>query len=303
MAEALWRVNSPSAPKAQIRKGTKRYFSSLFPRKLILSLNSQAIFSEIEAMARIRSPGYPNLPLEDVIELARKIHDADRQNPIDRETAVRHLGFAGQSGASDRALSALMHFQLAEKVQKGEIRITDLALQIIHPDSPKERREAIRTVGFSPSLFQELRARYPDAPPSKDGLSSYLTRSGFASAAVGPATKAYLETCHFLQREGAYAENDTGQTDAVMDADPETNSESGQRSTTAPPTEDRHSGSRHHQTILTPDENNLNKINMNIQGNLVHLEALLDWKGLQMLKRKIAGLEVLLEESISEIAD
>ena len=39
-----------------------------------------------QQMARIRSPGYPNASLEQVIEFASKVHSEDRQHPVDRET-------------------------------------------------------------------------------------------------------------------------------------------------------------------------------------------------------------------------
>lgn len=166
-------------------------------------------------MARIRSPGYPSFPLEQVIEFATKIHSQDRQHPVDRETAARHMGFSGLSGTSDRALSALMHYNLIERVKKGELRVTDVALRMIHPDSPAERRAALHDAGFAPGLFKELRERYPGEPPSRDSLSSYLSRSGFASAAIPAATKSYLETCYFLQRLGAYESGLDGADDAA----------------------------------------------------------------------------------------
>jgi hypothetical protein len=246
-------------------------------------------------MARIRSPGYPSFGLEDVVEFARKIHAEDRQHPVDRDTAARHMGFSGLSGASDRALSALMHFGFAEKVQKGEIRVTDLALKIVHPDSPAERRNALHEAGFAPGLFQELRTRYPDAPPSKDGLSSFLSRSGFASAAIGPATKAYLETCYFLQREGAY---ESGGNDAAVASEP--TQEPIQESAMPPPPVERpvtaSSTAMSPAAFMSGAAPALNKINMNVKGAQVHLEALLDRKGIAALKKKLTSLEALLDD-------
>lgn len=155
-------------------------------------------------MARVRSPAYPAHALPESIENIRKIHREERQNQIPREIAARHMGFAGISGTSDRAISALMHFGLAEKVMKGEIRVSDLALRILHPHDDEERRVALNQAGFNPELFQELRSRYPDRPPTAGTLESYLTRTGFAGAALAPAVKAYIGTCQFLQQEGAY---------------------------------------------------------------------------------------------------
>ena len=170
-------------------------------------------------MARIRSPRYPNHNIEETIELISKIHAEDRQHPVSREVAARHMGFSGISGTSDRALASLLHYGLAEKAVKGEIRVTNLALQILHPTNESERILALNTAGFSPDLFKELRDRYPDAPPSAASLESFLSRSGFSPAAIRPASRAYLETCQFLQRNGAYESDGTGGQTAEESAD------------------------------------------------------------------------------------
>ena len=169
-------------------------------------------------MARLRSPGYPNFPLAHVIEMVRKIHEADRQHPVPREVAAQHMGFSGLTGASDRALSALMHYELAEKAGKGEIRVTNLALSILHAESTVERRAALRRAAFAPDLFRELRERYPAQPPSLPSLTSYLSRENFAPAAIPPAARAYLETCDFLLREGAYESDPAGEGEGLESA-------------------------------------------------------------------------------------
>jgi hypothetical protein len=155
-------------------------------------------------MARVRSPAYPAHNLAEALDYIRKIHDADRQHPVARQVAAQHMGFSGVTGTSDRALSSLLHFGIAEKVAKGEIRVTDLALRILHPETDAERRAALNEAAFNPQLFQELRRRYPGRPPASATLQSYLTREGFSAIAIAPATKAFLETCRFLQQEDAY---------------------------------------------------------------------------------------------------
>ncbi len=155
-------------------------------------------------MVRVRSPAYPAHNLAEAIEYARKIHSADRQHPVPRDVAAQHMGFSGITGTSDRALSSLLHYGMAEKVAKGEIRVTDLALRVLHPEDDHERLAALNEAAFNPQLFQELRRRYPGRPPASATLESFLTREGFAAAAIGPASKAFLETCRILQQEGAY---------------------------------------------------------------------------------------------------
>jgi hypothetical protein len=175
-------------------------------------------------MMRVRSPSYPAHDLQECIDFVRKIHEADRQHPVPRDVAAKHIGFSGITGTSDRALSSILQYRLAEKAAKGEIRVTDLALRIMHPDNDTERREALNEAAFNPQLFQELKQRYPGRPPAAATLESYLTREGFAVAAIGPASKAFLETCRFLQQEDAY-ESDVGRVVSAPESAPEHKSE------------------------------------------------------------------------------
>lgn len=246
-------------------------------------------------MTRIRSPGYPNASLEQVIDNAGKVHLQDRQHPVDRATVARHLGFSGLSGAADRALSALLHFGLMEKVKKGELRVTDLALRIIHPTDPNERREALYEAAFAPELFKELRARYPEAPPSRDSLSSYLSRSGFASAAIPSATKAYLETCYFLQREHAYdlgvAAPEVAPESAPVEPQPEPNV-----TPLTPAAAPHQPGTR--TTLMSNRTLTLNEPYLDIRGSReVHIEGILDYDGLLELEEKLKALKMLIKKS------
>jgi hypothetical protein len=249
-------------------------------------------------MARVRSPGYPNAALPEVIEFARLIHEADRQHPVSREVAAQHMGFSGSTGSSDRAISALMHFGLAEKVVKGEIRVTDLALRIIHPDSAEERRAALREAAFRPDLFQELRERYPGPPPSASTLASYLSRSNFAGAAIGPASKAYLETCYYLQREHAYESEDGPSSDRAESA-PVTREEP----ITVHETQSAAIAAARQMAVQPRGDLPLNSPNFDIRGGtVVHVEGLLDLQGLADLEKSIAALKMLLKPRTVEAA-
>jgi len=139
------------------------------------------------------------------IDAVKKIFDADRRNPVDREVAAKHLGYSGKSGASDKVLAALAHFGLTEKVGKGEVRVSQLAMDIMHPDpttlNSKER--ALLEAGMKPHLYKELRAQFPDQV-SEGSLESYLLRIGFVDAALSPAKNAYLETLRFLEQSKVF---------------------------------------------------------------------------------------------------
>ncbi|MGN8092791.1 hypothetical protein [Methylobacterium sp. 22177] len=246
-------------------------------------------------MSRIRSPGYPSAPLKEVVEWARKIHAQDRQYPVSREDAARHMGFAGATGSSDRAISALYHYALAEKVAKGQLRVTDLAMRIMHPDSDQEQREALHEAGFAPDLFRELRDRYSNTPPSLTTLTSYLTRAGFASAAIPYAAKAYLETCAYLQQENAYesvsVEDEFDAASPLAHPREETATMSSQFVATAP------SPTPPPAAVQAQSDLELNEPNLSIRGNTVRIEALLDFDGLSELESKIQALKMLMKPS------
>lgn len=244
-------------------------------------------------MTRLRSPGYPSYTLPDVIEFARKIHEQDRQHPLERGIAAKHMGFSGISGTSDRALSALMHFGLAEKAGKGEVRISDLALRIIHPDTLEEKRAALRVAAFNPELFAELRSRYSGSLPSQQSLSSYLSRMNFAPAAIPPATRAYLETCQFLQREGAYESDANSPVDGPESARDQKKDEPVMQPSVSLPAPMPPSPPPAALSVATLA---LNEPNITINGQrTVRIEALLDAAGLVSLEQTLTALKMLIK--------
>lgn len=155
-------------------------------------------------MARSHSPGYPNASLFKALSQVRGIHSADRRNVIDREVAAKHIGYSGLSGASDKALATLAHYGLIEKAGKGQTRVTQLAVDILHPESEEARRKALLESAYSPAIFAEIRDRFHDGPPSEGALRSWLMRENFLDRAIGPVVSAYMETCRFLEQEKAF---------------------------------------------------------------------------------------------------
>lgn len=149
--------------------------------------------------ARQRSPSYPSTPLPEAIELARKIHGVERTNPVDREVAVKAMGYSGISGRSATVLSNLIQFGLVEKTGKNEVRVTRRAVDILYPDTEASKADALRAAALEPELFQAISERFTDGLPSETALQAYLIRQGFTHSALPPATRAFLETFLFLE--------------------------------------------------------------------------------------------------------
>lgn len=149
----------------------------------------------------VRSPSYPGIPLKQALLRARDLFELERHNPMSREAAARLLGYSGLTGGSNALLSDLSAYGLIERVGKGEIRVSQNLVKIIHPNDQAEYTEALTTAAMSPKLFTMLRERFPDHLPSDGNLEGYLVRMGFSSAGTKPAKKAFLETFQYLQEE------------------------------------------------------------------------------------------------------
>lgn len=245
-------------------------------------------------MARSNSPGYPNMSLPKAISAVRKMFEADRRNPIDRITAAKHIGYAGQSGASDKALGSLSHYGLTEKTGKGELRVSQLAIDIIHPDptSPGSEAHALWQAGMNPQVFKDLRSRF-SGHVSEASLRSYLVREGFNNVAIPPVMSAFFETFRFLEQ---YKDFESGSAGNSEDEESDQSADDGTDEMNETTTLERPTAAQSAKPAPQPaTPSSLNRIDMDIKGDQVHLNALLDFKGLLMLEKKITALKVLLE--------
>jgi hypothetical protein len=242
-------------------------------------------------MMRAQSPGYPNAALPKAIQSIRQIFDADRRNPIDRELAAKHIGYSGSSGAADKAIATLAHYGLIERVGKGEIRVSQLALDIIHPDKPDDRKRALLQAGFSPQIFKDLRERFPEGHVSEGALESYLKRENFLDRAITPVTKAYLETCRFLEHEKAF---ESGGDDglkggelALVDYPEADKMDTAPANRTVPPAPSF--------SAMAPATGD-NDIKIMLDGDRLRVSAIVDLKGAKRLLKALRANIALLEE-------
>lgn len=153
-------------------------------------------------MARLRSPNYPSMGLPDAIDRVRVVHEREQHLAAPREVMARHLGYASLNGTSLKALSALLKYGLFEKTKDDKRKVSDLAVQILHPRTPDERASAIREAAFRPALFAEIAKEWPDGNPSDENLRAYLVRKKFASDAIAEVIESYRSTLDLVAREG-----------------------------------------------------------------------------------------------------
>lgn len=148
-------------------------------------------------MAPNRSPNYPAISLPEAIELVTKLYQRERRSPVDAERAALALGYNGLSGASRTKLSGLRKFDLVEDTGNG-MRVSDLTMTILHPESPDEKQSALRQAATAPALFRDL-AELPGA--SDENLISRLVRQGFTEAGAKLAIASFRKTMSLVTGE------------------------------------------------------------------------------------------------------
>lgn len=170
-------------------------------------------------MARVRSPSYPSYPLDEAIANAQKIFEKDRRAPVDRAVVAKHLGYSSLNGAADKSIATMMQYGMLEKVAKGEVRVSQWAVDILFPDSPDQRISALNSAAASPALFRALNERFTDGPPSNETLRSYLLREDYNDRALGPIISAYTKTSAYLAQEGATESGGSNESVGEVSAD------------------------------------------------------------------------------------
>jgi hypothetical protein len=149
-------------------------------------------------MTANRSPNYPAISLPEAVDLVSKLYQRERRSPVDAERAALALGYNSLSGASRTKLSGLRKFDLVEDTGNG-IRVSVLAMAILHPESPDEKQDALRKAAIAPALFRDL-SELPGA--SDNNLVSRLVRQGFTEAGAKLAVASFRKTMSLAPGEG-----------------------------------------------------------------------------------------------------
>lgn len=139
-----------------------------------------------------RSGRYPGVSLADALEAADKLYKAERQSPVNNETAATKIGYKALSGPARVMIGALRQYGLIERTGIGQFRLTRLAIEAIHGNDD-QKAKALRTAALNPPLFGELSRTHLEG--SEDNLRSYLIVSkGFIDTGARIAAKAFKET-------------------------------------------------------------------------------------------------------------
>jgi len=143
-------------------------------------------------MAKMRSPNYPSLSLRESYQRVKLLWQKERKTAVPADVAAKAIGYSGISGPSRTALSAMKKFGLVDSDDKT-VRVSELALRIIHPANDTEETKAMQQAALKPELFQQMYLTMQDA--SDDAMRSFLiTKLDFSEAGANQFIKAYRDT-------------------------------------------------------------------------------------------------------------
>ena len=143
-------------------------------------------------MAKMRSPNYPAVGLSEAVTMAQKLWGKEKKTPVNAAVAATAIGYKGLSGPSRTALAAMKRFGLLEEDKVG-MRVSPLALRILHAAGEDDRLQALREAALKPELFRRLFKSHGQA--SNDALRSYLiTRLNFSETGAKALIDAFRDT-------------------------------------------------------------------------------------------------------------
>ena len=146
-----------------------------------------------------RSPSYPSCGLEVALDKIRVVKAAYGRASVDGDALAKIMGYSPRSGPSLQMLASLNGYDLLESGDgKGERRVSDLAIQILHPESDEEYAQAARQATLNPPAFVMIAEKFGDHIPHEDGIVSFLCRNRFTEKAAKKAAKAFVDSMTFV---------------------------------------------------------------------------------------------------------
>jgi len=126
--------------------------------------------------ARLRSPSYPVIPLDEAIERIATIFQHDKRAFTTNEALLSNLGYR-KGGLAGRIISALRQYGLLEE-QDSKFRVSESAFHIVSlPEEDPVRIDLIRNAALLPALIQKTVELYEGELPSDATLKSHLIRN------------------------------------------------------------------------------------------------------------------------------
>ena len=148
---------------------------------------------------RARSPDHPFLDLETCIARVQEIRSQYHTASVDKEAIAKCIGYSSLGGAAMRSIASLSHYGLVESTAKGEVSVTQLALDLIYAETEEERIGFMRTALFHSKAFESIHQKFGEVIPPVDGVVSFLCKNGFVEKAAIRAARKYVDSFQLIE--------------------------------------------------------------------------------------------------------
>lgn len=153
-------------------------------------------------MARMRSPNYPAVTLEEAVKATKSLWDKNRCTTVSREAVAKDLGYTGLTGRSMQVLGALNQYGLTENVAKGHMRVTRTGEEVLIGYPEEIKRRAISRAARSPTFFGEIYGQFEGSAPGENAVRFFLLQNGFTNDGVEKALKVFADTNRYVEING-----------------------------------------------------------------------------------------------------
>lgn len=166
-------------------------------------------------MGNMRSPNYPAIGLHDSIQRVRSLWAKEKRTPVPPDVAAKAIGYSSLSGPSRTAIGALRQYGLVDRDDRN-VRVSDLALRILHSPDQDEELKALQEAALKPDLFAQLFNTHASA--SDDAIRSYLiTKLDFSESGARQVAKTFKETISLARLNATdYNTQDTQEGESVQ---------------------------------------------------------------------------------------
>src|SRR5580704_304952 len=149
----------------------------------------------------MRSPNYPALGLSDAVGRVDALWRKEQRTPVPPDVAAKAMGFGALSGPSRTAIGALKKYGLVDS-EGGNMRVSSLALRILHPADAADGLRAMQEAALRPELFKQLWQSHAQA--SETALASHLiNKLGFSTTGAKQVTKAFKDAVELAKLDRA----------------------------------------------------------------------------------------------------
>jgi hypothetical protein len=155
-----------------------------------------------ENRTKDRSPNYPAIGLRRALELAQKLWDSDKRQPVLSQRAAMNMGFTAKSSAGMLALAAMRKYGLLDAEGSGDqrkVKLTETAITLLNP-SASTRDQLLKEAALKPAIHAELWGKYGSEGASPGAFHDYLVfERKFTEQAVTILIDQYKDTIAFAK--------------------------------------------------------------------------------------------------------